>query len=62
MTNRTLIHMYENKPQDAQTLSLSLAHGLYYSLYLRKHAYLQTWGTTVESLGGFLRKRLFGGP
>lgn len=43
--------MYENKSQDAQTHSLSLAHRLYYSLYLHKHAYLQTWGTTVESLG-----------
>lgn len=43
MTNHTAIHMYENKSQSSDTgvskmhkHGLSLAHGLYYSLYLRK--------------------------
>lgn len=41
-----------------RSLSLSRTHGLYYSFYLRKHAYLQPWGTTVESLGtGWLFKK-----
>lgn len=59
MTNYTLIHMYEKKSQSPNTglskmhkhTHVSLTHGLYYSLYLRKHAYLQTWRNTLESLG-----------
>lgn len=57
--------MYENKSQDAQTLSFFLSHTDFIipSIYANMHIYRpggQLW--KVWEPGGFLRKRLFGGP